>query len=70
MKGRIRIEAIPNTSRTWDVFDDGIWQARVTLDPLLGIIVRSGALDRAQRVGVKLQPGFPFCQSNDKAEAP
>ncbi len=60
MSPKYRLERIDGTSRTFDVLCDGIWKARITIDPFDGIHVRSGGLDAAGRLAVRLSPGYPF----------
>ncbi len=54
MTPHTKLERIAGATRTFDVTVDGIWHARITLDPLTGIIIMAGGLTAAERMAVKL----------------
>lgn len=55
------LERVEGCARTWNVMREDVWQARITLDPLLGIVVRAGHLKASERLAVESLQNYPFC---------
>ena len=55
------LERVEDTTRTWNLMRDGVWQARITFDPLLGIVVNAGKVAAPERLALRKIPDYPFC---------
>jgi hypothetical protein len=54
INGQIKLEAIPNTSRVFNVTSaDGVWQARITTHESEGVHVNRGYLGLSQLQAIK-----------------
>jgi len=56
----LRLERERSNQRTFDVIRDGVWQARIVVDPLVGIIVRAGGLTATDKREISTLNDFPF----------
>ena len=51
-RSALTVARITGSEHAYDVLRGGIWQARVTLDPVAGVLVRAGGLTAGDGIAV------------------